>query len=70
MKQWTIEEFKQYVRQRIDKQYYDTPSMIVLRSFYVGEVEKPKDVTVKLFYWLRSIAEKEIQIYKQLLSNK
>ncbi len=66
MEKWTIDDFKEYVRRRIDKDYYDTPSMVVLRSFYLADVEKPKDVTVKLFFWLRAIAEKEIQVYKSI----
>lgn len=31
----TIEDFKRYVREKVDEQYYITPSMIVLKSFYV-----------------------------------
>ncbi len=64
MEQLTIDDFKKYVRRKIDEHYYITPSMVVSKSFYVGEVEKPKDVTVKMFHWLLSIAEQEIKIYK------
>lgn len=65
-KRWTLEDFKQYARQCIDAYYWDSPSRIVLRSFYIAEVEKPKDVTIRLFTWLRAVAEKEIQTYKSV----
>ena len=64
MEKWTIDDFKKYVKRKVDEYYYTTPSMIVLKSFYVGEVEKPKDITVKMFFWLRSIAEQEMNVYK------
>ena len=64
MEKWTIDDFKKYVRKKVDEHYYVTPSMVVLKSFYVGEVEKPKEVTVKMFFWLRSIAEQEMKTYK------
>lgn len=68
MKKWTLEDFKQYVREKVDEHYYITPSMVVLKSFYVGEVEKPKEVTVRMFDWLLSIAEQEIKTYKSKLN--
>jgi len=64
MEKWTVDDFKKYVRRNVDEYYWVTPSQVVLKSFYVGKVEKPKEVTVKLFTWLRSIAEQEMQIYK------
>lgn len=64
MEKWTIDDFKKYVRKKVDEHYCVTPSMVVLKSFYVGEVEKPKEVTVKMFFWLRSIAEQEMKAYK------
>lgn len=64
MSKWTIEDFKEFVREQVDKLYWITPSQVVLKSFYFGEVEKPQSVTVKLFFWLRSIAEQEIKTYK------
>lgn len=65
----TIEDFKKYVREKVDEQYYITPSMVVLKSFYVMEVQKPKEVTIRLFDWLLSIAEKEMQVYKSFKTN-
>jgi hypothetical protein len=65
---WTVEDFKKYVRQRIDKYYWDTPSMIVLRSFYVADVQKPEGVTLTEFTMLRGIAVKEIMDYKTQLN--
>jgi len=56
----SLDDFKKYVIKKVDECYYITPSMIVLKSFYVGDVEKPDSVTVRTFAWLRSIAEQEI----------
>jgi hypothetical protein len=42
--------------------------MIVLRSFYVADVEKPEGVTLRSFDFLRGIAEKEMKEYKSLLN--
>jgi hypothetical protein len=68
MKKWTLENFKQYIREKVDEYYYVTPSMVVLKSFYVIEVEKSKEVTVRMFDWLLSIAEQEIKTYKSKLN--
>ena len=68
MKQeWSIEEFKEYCRRKIDENYWITPSMIALKSFCSADVKKPEGVTIRMFELLRSTAEKEIQIYKQKL---
>jgi hypothetical protein len=67
---WSVEDFKLYVRKRIDKCYWDTASMIVLRSFYVADVEKTEGVTLRLFDFLRGIAEKEIKDYKSFLNKQ
>jgi len=64
---WTVDDFKAYVRCRIDKYYWDTPSMIVLRSFYVAKVEKTEGVTLRQFDFLRGIAEREVKTYKSEL---
>lgn len=61
---WGESDFKAFVRKCIDKQRNIAPSRIVLKSFYFGEVKKPKNVTIKQFDWLRSIAENESQTYK------
>ena len=45
-----------------------TPSMIVLRSFYVANVEKPDGVTLRMFDFLRAIADDVIKDYKAKLS--
>ena len=64
MEQWTVDDFKKYVKRKVNEHYYITPSMVVLKSFYVGEVEKPKNVTVRMFFCLRAIAEQEMNVYK------
>lgn len=69
MQQWSVQDFINYVHHRVDINYNETPSMVVLRSFYFGEVEKPKTVTVRQFDWLRSIAEHEMKVYKAQLNN-
>lgn len=66
----TIDEFKKYVRDSIDKYYWDTPSAIVLRSFYLMDVEKEVGVTLRSFDYLRAISEKESNIYKAILANR
>lgn len=60
----TLDQFKEYVRNQVDKQYSISPSMVVLKSFYYMEVEKPSNITTQTFEWLRSIAEQEIKNYK------
>ena len=65
---WTVDEFKAYVIVRIKKCYWDTPSMIVLRSFYVANVQKPAGVTLRMFDFLRGIADDVINDYKAKLS--
>lgn len=67
---WTVDEFKAYVIVRIKKCYWDTASMIVLRSFYVANVEKPADVTLKMFDFLRKIADETIKDYKTKLGQE
>jgi hypothetical protein len=66
MQDWTIEDFKTFVKKQVDVLYWITPSAVVLKSFYVGDVIKPKEITVTKFVWLRSIAEKVIKDYKSL----
>lgn len=65
---WSVEDFKLYVRKRIDKCYHDSASMIVLRSFYVADVLKPEGVTLRSFDFLRGVAEQEIKVYKSELA--
>ena len=65
---WSVEDFKAYVRKRIDKQYSDTASMIVLRSFYVANVTKEEGVKLRMFVYLRGIAAQEIKDYKSYLN--
>lgn len=48
----------------INDYYWVSPSAVTLASFYQADVIKPKDITIRSFEWLRSIADKEIQIYK------
>jgi len=68
IEKWSVEDFKLYVRKRIDKCYHDTPSMIVLRSFHIADVQKPEGVTLRSFEFLRGIAEQEIKNYKAELA--
>mgnify|MGYP007049691006 CR=1 FL=1 len=62
--QWTVEDFKKFVVEMIVDYYWVSPSAVTLASFYQADVIKPKDVTIRTVNWLRSIADKEIQIYK------
>jgi len=64
IQKWNIEDFKAYCRKQIDKHYYETPSMVVLRSFHIAKVEKPPEITVTSFDYLRAVAEKEMNDYK------
>ena len=68
VQKWSVEDFKLYVRKRIDKCYHDTASMIVLRSFHISDVQKPEGVTLRMFDFLRGIAEQEIKNYKAELA--
>lgn len=65
---WDVERFRQYVRDSIDKCYVVTSSTIVLRSFYIANVDRPAEVTVRMFEWLRAMAEQESKNYKSKLS--
>jgi hypothetical protein len=68
IQKWTIEEFKSFVRERVDKYYWTNASVVVLTSFYLADVEKPIEVTIRQFEFLRAIAEKEILTYKSILN--
>lgn len=61
---WTIQQFKDYTRRCVLEHYNVTPSAVVLSSFHIAQTEKPEGVTVKLFDYLRSIAEQEIKNQK------
>ena len=68
IQKWSVEDFKLYVRKRIDKCYHDSASMIVLRSFHIADVQKPEGVTLRMFDFLRGVAEYEIKVYKAELA--
>jgi len=63
---WNIEDFKKYITKCVKEHYWITPSAIVLRSFYVADVEKEPGVTLRMFDYLRGIAEKELKDYKSI----
>lgn len=70
MEKWNIEDLKKFTREKVDKCYHVSPSAIVLMSFYIGEIDKPKEITIRMFDWLRSIVEQDINIYKSHLNKK
>ena len=45
MKKWDLEEFKIFIEKEIVKRYEVSASEITLKSFYIAEVFKPKEVT-------------------------
>ena len=62
MKQaWGEADFREYVRQRIDKHFYTTAGEITLGSWYVDPMPGYR------FDKLLSIATDEIRLYKQKL---
>ena len=66
MIQKTVDEYLLFVVNQIKKQYFITPSAVVLKSFYVMEVIKPDKMVVRMFDWLLSITEKCIKDYKAI----
>ncbi len=67
---WDLDKFKEYVRKCMDKCYEVEPSMVVLRSFYVANVHRPAEITIKMFDWLRATADKELKDYKSEIARK
>ena len=65
LQKWSVEDFKEYCHRKVDEFYWVTPSAVVLKSFYISEVEKPDGLTIRMFDFLGSISEKELQVYKQ-----
>lgn len=57
---WTEEMVRDFTRKCVDRYYYETPSMIVLKTNTYGE-------TGWRFDKMRSVVENEIQLYKQKL---
>ena len=61
---WSVDDFKDYTKKCVTDHHQVSPSAVVLRSFYIAEVEKPKEVTIQQFEYLRSIAAKTIKDFK------
>lgn len=65
--QWTIADYKSYVRQYATDHPYATPETISARSLHVAEVVLPKVFKGKYYRCLVMMAKKTLEDYWKLI---